>query len=230
MSPAELHLPDLPEVAIRVGGDGAPPAHRRAREPLWARLWSSLLSYLPLLLMGLLALASWWLVKQTPRASAPPPARPLSQAPDYTMSGFTVERFDAQGRLALRLQGAELRHYPADDRIEIDDARIQAVAPDGRVTHAVAQRARAQGDGSELRLSGGAEVRGTDTRGVPLVVRSEYLHLQLKTERLRSTQPVQVLHGDSRIHAAGIDYEQATQAMRLAGPVRAVLDPRAARR
>lgn len=123
------------------------PWHLRARDALSA--------YLPLLLMTLLALASWWLVKNSPRPVTVADERPLSSEPDYTMSGFALERFDAGGRLRVRIEGAQLRHFPASDRIEIDDARIHAVAEDGRITLAHARKAIGNGDGSEVQLLGG---------------------------------------------------------------------------
>ena len=61
MKPVELHLPDLPEVplALTLPGQPAPAgaAPRRAM-PWHLRLGEALGSYLPLLLMALLALAS----------------------------------------------------------------------------------------------------------------------------------------------------------------------------
>ena len=44
----------------------------------------------------------------------------MSKDPDYTMTAFSLDRFDAAGALKLRIEGEQLRHYPATDRIEID--------------------------------------------------------------------------------------------------------------
>ena len=65
--PVEIQLPDLPEIAI--GSRAYPP--RPQRQPWHLRWRDGLSSYLPLLLMGALALATWWLVKHTPGAPAP---------------------------------------------------------------------------------------------------------------------------------------------------------------
>ena len=53
--------------------------------PWPARLLDALSSYLPMLLMGLLALGSWWLVKNTPMPEGPRVAAPLRHDADYTM-------------------------------------------------------------------------------------------------------------------------------------------------
>jgi len=158
----ELHLPDLPEVPISLGS--APGAARVSR-PWPLRVRDALSAYLPLLLMALLALATWWLVKNSPQAPALTTERPVSQDPDYTMTTFSMDRFDATGRLKARIEGDVLRHYPATDRIEIDDVQIRAFAADGRVTLASAARAIGNGDGSEVQLLGGAEVTRGATGG-----------------------------------------------------------------
>ena len=220
----ELHLPDLPEVPISLGPPDA--ARPRVVMPWHLRVRDALSSYLPLLLMTLLALATWWLVNHSPRPIVPGEERKVSAEPDYTMTQFALERFDTEGRLKLRIEGARLRHFPANDRVEIDSAAIRAFAPDGRVTLATAQRALGNGDGSEIQLLGGAEVTAEDKSGVPLIMRSEFLHAFLITERIRTHLPVQVRQGGTEIKAGGMDYDHAAQRLDLKGPVRTVLSPR----
>jgi lipopolysaccharide export system protein LptC len=222
---AELHLPDLPEVPISLGPTHLSGASRVAL-PWHVRLREGLSTYLPLMLMGVLALATWWLLKNSPRAPDVAQPRVLSNEPDYTMEQFAVERFDAAGRLKLRIEGARLRHFPASDRIEVEAAQIRAVAPDGRITLAHAQRALGNGDGSELQLLGGAEVSSVDARGLPLVMRSEFLHAFLVTERVKSHLPVWVQSGSNELRAAGLDYDHPARRLELQGPLRAVLPPR----
>jgi lipopolysaccharide export system protein LptC len=194
--------------------------------PWHVRLREGLASYLPLLLMLALALATWWLVKNSPTAPGPQAAEPVRTEPDYTMTGFALERFDAAGRLKLRIVGQRMQHFPATDRIEIQDAQIRAIAPDGRLTLASAQRALSNGDGSEVQLLGTAEVTSEDKQGQALVMRSEFLHLFLIGERVLSNQQVSVKFGNNDIRAAGLLYDHAARRLDLSGPMRAVLAPR----
>lgn len=221
----ELHLPDLPEVPISLG----PPA-TRARRPWSLRLRESASAYLPLLLMLALALATWWLVKHTPLPAPPAAERPPRTEPDYEMRGFALERFDADGRLVLRIEGARMRHYPANDLMEIDEPQIRAIAADGRVTLASARRALGNGDGSELQLLGDAAVTSTDAAGAPLSMTSEFLHAFLVLERVRTNRAVTVRIGSSQIVAAGLAYDHALRRLDLQGPMRAVFEPRGRRR
>ena len=221
----ELHLPDLPEVPISLGTPrrGLP----RLAQPWHLRLRELVSSYLPLLLMLALALITWWLVKSAPRpVAAGAPALPAGE-PDYTMTQFALERFDAQGRLKIRIEGQRLRHFPDTDRIEIEGAQIRAFAPDGRVTLATAQRALGNGDGSEIQLMGGAEVTAQDGSGQPLLIRGEFLHAFLVTERVQSHLPVWVQQGGTELTAGGLSYDSASGRLELKGPLRAQLSPRA---
>ena len=231
MKPVELHLPDLPEVPLALALPGAPaPAGTEPRRamPWHLRLAEALGSYLPLLLMALLALASWWLVKNAPRPPGEAPPRVVSDEPDYVMNGFALERFAADGSLQLRIQGRELRHLPASDRIEIDGASIQAWSPEGRLTVARAERAAGPASGRELHLEGAAEVRGEDAAGVPFVMQGESLHALFDNGRVRSDRPVRVRHGSTELTAAGLDYDHRAERLRLIGPLRVQLTPREA--
>lgn len=230
----ELHLPDLPEVPISLGPasprpeDGSDGRGAPVRTPVpWRwRVREGLSAYLPLLLMLMIALATWWLVKHTPQPDAPAAARPVRSDPDYSMRGFALERFASDGRLRLRIEGDLLRHFPDTDRLEIEGARIQAFAPDGRETLATARRALGNGDGSELQLLGGAEVTSRDAAGQRVFIRSEFLHAFVVLERVRTHMPVLARFGGAEVTAAGIDYDNATRKLEFAGPVRASFPPR----
>jgi lipopolysaccharide export system protein LptC len=221
----ELTLPDLPEVPIRLGPASGPPSDGPGPRPesRWLdRLRDALETSLPLLLMAALALGSWWLVRQVPK---PPAAREAGAArsdPDYTMRRFTVQRYAADGRLKLRIDGRELRHLPDVDRLDIDDVTIRAYAPDGREALAVARQARARGDGSEVELLGGAKVTGRAPDGTPVEIESEFLHLFIKAERVSTPRPVRVRHGASQVNAGGLEYDQRSGRLELQGAMRAV--------
>lgn len=224
----ELHLPDLPEVPITLGPPrGAAP---RIRAPWHLRLRDALSAYLPLLLMTLLALFTWWLVKNTPAAPGVTEDVPQRYEPDYTMTQFALERFDASGRLKVRIEGEHMRHFPDTDRIEVDGVQIRAVSPDGRVTRASARRAVSNGDGSEVQLLGEAHVTSSDAAGRPLEMTGEFLHAFLVSEKVRSHLPVRVTLGGAELLAAGLDYDHGARKLELAGPMRASFPPAAPRR
>jgi lipopolysaccharide export system protein LptC len=207
----------------------AAPRPQRSAAPRLAwhlRLVEQVSSYLPLLLMAVLALATWWLVKNTP---VPEPERgnaPLRHEPDYAMSHFMVQRFAPDGALRAQIEGDEMRHYPDTDTLEIDNARIRHIGPDGHVTVATARRALANGDATEVQLQGGAHVvREALGDEEPIDFRGEFLHAFLNTERVRSHLPVTVTRGGTEIRADAMEYDNLDRVVQLKGRVQATFPP-----
>jgi lipopolysaccharide export system protein LptC len=111
-------------------------------------------AYLPLVLMGLLALATWWLVKNTPRIADPGQAVPARTSPTTRWMGSRCERFDRRrqaARAGARRADAPL---PDTDTIEIDGVTIRAWGEGGPSDVATARRAVANGDATEVQLQG----------------------------------------------------------------------------
>ncbi len=187
-------------------------------------------SYLPLLLMALLALATWWLVRSAPPGATAPVEAPLRHEPDYQMSQFTVLRFARGGALRTRIEGDQLRHYPDTDTLEIDNPRIRTITPDGRVTSASAQQALSNADASDVQLRGGAHVvREATATEQAIEFRGEFLEVFKNTEQVRSLLPVTVTQGGTEVQAAGMAYDNLTRIVTLQGRMRAVFTPPAQR-
>jgi len=203
----------------------------------WVRQgWEQFSLYLPVVLMGLLALGTWWLVRNAPMPLMPAIERQQGNQPDYFMKSFSVKSFDASGRLQSEVQGEEARHYPDSDTLEIDKARMRSVTPQGRLTVATADRALTNADGSEVQLFGNAIVTREPLPAKPgspaqprLEFRSEFLHAYTNTERVRSDKPVTLTRGNDRFTADGMDYDNLDQVLQLRGRVRGVLQPGAAK-
>ena len=211
--------------ALRSTAARTPPAPPPAL-PWSYRIREMASAYLPLLMMGVLALATWWLVENAPVVEPVGPAKPARHIADYTMSGFSVRRFAPNGRLRAQIEGDVMRHYPDTDTIEVDNARIRSYADDGRETLATARQAVSNGDGSEVQLLGGAEViRAGLGATPPIEFRGEFLHAFLEQEVLRSHLPVVVRRGTAELRANGLNYRHADQKLELNGRVRAIFPP-----
>lgn len=195
---------------------------------LW-RAWDRLSIYLPVILMGLMALGTYWLARNTPDFSMPGAQRPLTHDPDYFMRRFSVKNFDADGRLKSEVYGTEARHYPDTDTMEVDQPRVRAFNKDGVLTVATAQRALSNGDGSEVQLIGDAVVtRETQApaSAPKLEIRGEFLHLFVQTERVRSHKPVVLKRGDDQFAADQLDYDNLDRVLEMRGRVRGQIAPR----
>src|SRR3712207_1667199 len=110
LAPPDAHLSTLPQ-----------------SQPWSWRLTELASAYLPVILMGLLALGTWWLVKNT----AAPPDRavtaPPRHEPDYEMREFSVQRYTPTGALQVQITGDVLRHYPDTDTLEVDNVKARTI-------------------------------------------------------------------------------------------------------
>jgi lipopolysaccharide export system protein LptC len=193
--------------------------------------WDRFSLYLPVLLMGMLAMATYWLVRSTPAPDQPQAAVAARHEPDYLMRQFSVRTYDAQGQLKSEVRGVEARHFPDSDTLEIDQVHIRALSPQGQLTVATAQRAITNGDGSEVQLMGDAHVvrdpvPGKDGQMQPGVsFASEFLHAFMNTERVKSHKPVTLTRGNDRFTADSMDFDNLDRVMLLNGRVRGQLVP-----
>jgi lipopolysaccharide export system protein LptC len=191
--------------------------------PWYLRLFDLASAYLPLVMMAVLAAGTWWLVRNAPTFEGPHAAPPPRHKPDYVMTRFVVQRFAADGTLRTQIEGDTLRHYPDDDTLEIDVARIRAIADNGTVTLATARRALANGDGSEVQLLGDARVnRPGSGKEEAVEFRSEFLHAFRNVEQVRSHLPVVMTQGTSVVRADSMNYDNLARAVDFKGRASAV--------
>jgi len=197
------------------------------------RVWDHMAVYLPIVLMGVMAMATYWLVRNTPLGSETELEAAPRHVPDYFMRDFSVKVFDAQGKLKSEVVGTEGRHYPDTDTLEIDQIRIRAYSAEGRLTTAQSARGLINADGSEAQLFGKAVIvrEAIQTaQGITLPrseLRSEFLHLFANTEMVRTHLPVELMRGArDRFTAERMTYDNLDRTLLLSGRVRGSLAAR----
>jgi lipopolysaccharide export system protein LptC len=189
-----------------------------------SNLWGKLTLYLPVVVMALLALGSWWLARNTPLPATVEPIRAVRQEPDYFLNNFSMKKFDAQGTLVSELLGQKARHFPATDILEIEGARMRS-SKNKLVTSGQSDRAYSNGDGSEVQLVGNAWVvrEGHDAQGqtLPRVeFRGEFLHAFVNTQQLKSHKPVAITRGADQFFGDALFYDHVESVVQLDGRVR----------
>lgn len=203
----------------------------------WLRQWFDLFSrlsiYLPIMLMALLALATYWLLQITPPPPEPEPERPVSEQPDFFMRGFAVRTFDDDGRIKTEVLGTEARHHPHNDTMVIDNARVRSRSEKGLLSTARADVLTSNADGTDMLLEGRAQVQRQGGRTVDGTVtpRLEFhgpvLRVRTEPERIQSDQPVLLIRGNDQITANQLDYTgDDARIADLQGRVNATLAPR----
>jgi lipopolysaccharide export system protein LptC len=197
--------------------------------------WDRLAVYFPIFLMALMAMSTYWLVRNTPLLAEVELEAAPRHVPDYFMRDFSVRVFGADGKLKSEILGVEGRHYPDTDTLEIDHPHIRAYGSDGRLTISQAERGVINADGSEAQLFKKAQVirEALQTpQGVILPrteLRSDFLHVFANTENVRSHLPVEMVRGNGdRFTADSMVYDNLDRVLELKGRVRGTLAPRSA--
>ena len=195
------------------------------------QLLDQLTLYLPVLLMGLLAMATYWLVRSTPGIEAPRSAAPVQHKPDYFLRQFSVKTFDSRGLLKSEVTGSEAHHFPDTDTLEIEQFHVRSFNQEGHLTTATARQAITNSNASEIQLLGQAlvergAIRDKSGKEQPtLTFKSDFLHAFMDTERVTSNQPVELTRGQDRFTANSMDYDNKERIMLLTGRVRGHLVP-----
>jgi lipopolysaccharide export system protein LptC len=195
------------------------------------RVWDRVSIYLPLVLMGALALGTYWLVRNSPVLGTPQASRAVKHEIDYFMREFTIKSFDNAGLLKSEVNGVEARHYVDTDILEIDQPRIRSVGDQGRLVTSTANMALSNGDGSEVQLLGNARVvreavKSPDGSTLPrMEFAGEFLHAFVNEERVKSHKPVVLTRGGDRFTGDTLSYSNMTGIAELKGRVKGVLMP-----
>lgn len=182
--------------------------------------------YLPLMVMLVLALGSWWLVRSMPdlwRNTAPQAVR---KDPDYHLRHFVVKVFDAQGRQVREVAGDEGRHYPDTDEMHIEQVMFKAHSESGQHLIATGHKGIATGDGERVTLLGDARAVREATDTLPRIeLRGEKIVALIKAEKLLSSDPVHITRGADVFTANQMDFDTASGQYQLSGRVRGTLAP-----
>lgn len=215
----------------------AVPVGTSSRLP-WRRLrlgLDTVLTYLPVLLMGLLAMITYWLVRHTPEPMPVQVVRAARHVPDYFMRDFSLKVYAPDGQLEFRVQGARAEHFPDTDTLEVTQPRLTKLGQAGQITEASARMAITTPEGQQVELKGQAVVHraaGVDAQGrrtQAFELRSDYLYIDLEHDHMRTDQAVELVRGADRFTADRLDYDHAQGLTRLTGRVRGQLQPRSTR-
>ena len=197
----------------------------------WMRLRRTLdrlTIYVPLILFGMLALASWWLVRSMPELLPAGTDKLLRVDPDYRLEKFTVKSFDTSGRLTREISGQSATHFPAKQELHIQNIRIFAENELGTRLQAQAQQGVAKETEQQVDLSGDVlAVRSADRQGPRMTLKGEAFTALMDQERLVSSVPVEIVRGGDVFTAQTMDFDTRNGLYELQGRVNSVLAPSA---
>ncbi len=131
------------------------------------------------------------------------------------MDHFHVDKFDERGKLSMKLDADELKHYPKDDSADLVQPRVRFLAV-GHDSTWRSDKARVTERGDHIQLI--ENVRGvrvaTATSPEQVLTTSE-LALQTNDEIARIDKPLTLTQGMTRIDAASGEWNNIEGLLKL---------------
>ena len=188
----------------------------------------TLLRLMPLILMGLLTLVTFWLV----RKNTPPEHSMLERVrlhePDYIIQNGTLSALNDQGNTKYRLLGNKVTHYDDDASIDIDLPRMRLFQPDKPPVTVKSNTGHLDGDLTILELFDNASIyrppqpaTATEPATLRMLASSSYFKVLINDDIVQTDKPITLEQGMSVMHSTdGGTFDNIQQSMTLSGQVK----------
>jgi lipopolysaccharide export system protein LptC len=188
----------------------------------------TLLRLMPLILMGLLTLVTFWLV----RKNTPPEHSMLERVrlhePDYIIQNGTLSALNEQGNTKYRILGNKVTHYDDDASIDIDLPRMRLFQPDKPPVTVKSNTGHLDGDLTILELFDNASIyrppqpaTATGPATLRMLASSSYFKVLINDDIVQTDKPITLEQGMSVMHSTdGGTFDNIQQSMTLSGQVK----------
>lgn len=169
---------------------------------------------LALVLLTLLAAATWWLARPDTVGPAAPPA--LAQ-PGYYLTAAQLEQTDATGRLTLKVRAASARQLRQEDVVRLEKIRLDYLPSPGRDWQMTSADGTLLPDGKTVLLSGDVRLSAPDERAA--VVHTQHLTLNVDEQLATTTDPVRIDMPPNTVNALGMQADLKRETLQLESTV-----------
>jgi lipopolysaccharide export system protein LptC len=199
------------------------------------KAWHTLSGYLPVIMMLLFAMLTYWLLQVTPHPIQSESKRPSVHSEDYFMRGFEVTTYDQSGDVRAHILGNYAKHYADTDSFEIEDPVIYAQTKfqtNGiQKSQTTAKLGISNADSSLIELKGQVILKKydwIDKKINPDVTKmmAEYLKIDLDHELVTSNLPIRIEKEKQRMIGDSMDYDNLERRLSLRGNVRVIFEPK----
>jgi len=188
----------------------------------------SLLRLMPLLLMGVLTLVTFWLVKQNEPAAKSAIERVRLHEADYTIVNGALSALDELGNTKYRILGKKVIHYDDDASIDITAPRMRLFPPEKAAVTVKSDIGHLDGDLTVLDLTGNAEIfrppqaaSATEPARPRMLALSSFFKVLINDDIIETDKPITLEQGMSVMRASdGGTFNNVQQSMVLSGQVR----------
>jgi lipopolysaccharide export system protein LptC len=188
----------------------------------------TLLRLMPLILMGVLTLMTFWLVQK----NTPPESSMLERVrlhePDYIIKDGTLSALNEQGNTKYRILGNKVTHYDDDASIDIDAPRMRLFQPDKPPVTVKSDTGHLDGDLTILELIDNASIfrpaqaaTATEPATLRMLASSSYYKVLINDDIVETDRPIRLEQGMSIMHSSdGGTFNNIQQSMTLSGQVK----------
>lgn len=188
----------------------------------------TLLRLMPLLLMGILTLLTFWLVQKNTPHEKSLLERVRLHEPDYTINNGALSALNEVGSTKYRILGNKVIHYDDDASIDIVAPRMRLFQPNKAPVTVKANTGHLDGDLTILDLIDNASIfrpaqAATETEPATLrmLASSSYFKVLINDDIIESDRPITLEQGMSIMHSTeGGKFNNVEQSMVLSGQVK----------
>jgi lipopolysaccharide export system protein LptC len=188
----------------------------------------ALLRLMPLILMGSLTLATFWLVQKNMPPEKPALERPRLHEPDYTIRNGTLSALNELGNTKYRVLGNKVTHYDDDASIDIITPRMRLFQPNKAPVTVKSDTGHLDGDLTILDLFDNAtifrpaqEATQTEPATLRMLASSTYFKVLINDDIIETNRPVTLEQGMSIMSSTdGGLFDNVQQSMTLKGQVK----------
>lgn len=181
---------------------------------------------LVMLVLAIIAAATWVLTWQPAETSAPVEDAGTPQALGYYVRGARILGTDEEGRVTYRIFAERLDELPDEGRLELTGVDVEYQPADETAWSISASNGSSAKEISQLELAGDVELRSVPTgSSKALAIFTQKLTFWLDTSKVESDEPVEVRFGDWRFRGVGLRTDLKGDSLRLESQVHGTLLP-----
>ncbi|MBU3551102.1 LPS export ABC transporter periplasmic protein LptC [Polynucleobacter sp. MWH-Berg-3C6] len=196
-----------------------------------------LLRLMPLILMGVLTLVTFWLVQKNTPPEKSTIERVRLHEPDYTITNGALSALNELGLTKYRILGNKVIHYDDDASIDILAPRMRLFQLDKPPVTVKSDTGHLDGDLTILDLIDNASIfrpaqaaTATQAATLRMLASSTYFKVLINDDIIETNRPITLEQGMSTMHSnEGGKFNNIEQSMMLLGQVKGRIE-RAPRR
>ncbi len=176
-------------------------------------------NWLPLLPLLLVLAGTYWLDQQVGPLLAQADSSKRHD-PDFIVNDFRATALDEQGKPHHRINAHEMRHYPDDDSLHLEQPEIIALTPNRPTLRTTAQTGTTFHRDETILRGDVRIVRAASTAASERVFTTTYLRALPSEDYAETDRPVTMRDAHNLVSAVGMTLDNKTQTIKLLSHVR----------